>query len=509
MHAINERVGLTGAAVLLCTLGVLPKAIGSDDATPDAARPRNILLIISDDHGQDLGAYGNPVIQTPNLDALAAEGVLFTHAFATTASCSASRSAILTGLHNHRTGQYGHTHDYHHFACFDHIRSLPDLLSEAGYRTAIIGKHHVEPRESFKFETVLPGAGRNDVQMAENCRAFLEDDDDGRPFFLYYATHDPHRGGKTLAIGKQAPIEDTETADNFGNRRTGYEGVRDIAVDPAEVIVPGFLPDNPAARAELVEYYKSVSRLDQGVGRLLDILEKAGHADDTLVVYMSDHGIAFPGAKTTCYEPGLRSPLIVRSPDCKQPGSVNSAMVSWVDITPTLLDFASVAEPTYELQVGTPRLRAKMPKRHGLHGRSFLSILDEADPEGWDEVYASHTFHEIQMYYPMRVVRERRFKLIWNIAHGLPYPFATDLWESATWQTAYQQGPETAYGSRTVREYIHRPKYELFDLEADPLESNNLATDPEYATVLAALQSKVEAFQERTADPWLMKQMYE
>ncbi|MFG0252230.1 MAG: sulfatase-like hydrolase/transferase, partial [Phycisphaerales bacterium JB038] len=207
------------------------------------------------------------MIRPPTLDALAAEGVRFTHAFATTASCSASRSAILTGLHNHRTGQYGHTHDYHHFACYDHIRSLPNLLTEAGYRTAIVGKHHVDPWEHFKFETILPGAGRNDVRMAENCRAFLQDDEDERPFFLYYATHDPHRGGKRLPDGTEAPIEDIETADNFGNRQAGYEGVRDIDFDPEEVIVPGFLPDNPAARAELVEYYKSVSRLDQGVGR--------------------------------------------------------------------------------------------------------------------------------------------------------------------------------------------------------------------------------------------------
>ncbi|MFG0253344.1 MAG: heparan N-sulfatase, partial [Phycisphaerales bacterium JB038] len=94
-------------------------------------------------------------------------------------------------------------------------------------------------------------------------------------------------------------------------------------------------------------------------------------------------------------------------------------------------------------------------------------------------------------------------------AHGLPYPFATDLWESATWQTAYQQGSEALYGPRTVHDYIHRPEYELFDLEADPLEARNLAADPDYAEILAALQAKLESFQRRTADPWAMKQLYE
>jgi N-sulfoglucosamine sulfohydrolase len=113
------------------------------------------------------------------------------------------------------------------------------------------------------------------------------------------------------------------------------------------------------------------------------------------------------------------------------------------------------------------------------------------------------------MYYPMRVVRGRRYKLIWNLAHPLPFPFATDLWESATWQAAYQMGPDARYGPRTVHEYIHRPEYELFDLEVDPLEANNLAEDPAHADVLAEYRAKLKAFQQRTTDPWLMKQMYE
>ena len=494
---------LVGCAFLVG--GVWGQGASGGDATP--AR-QNILVIISDDHGQDLGVYGNPAIRTPNLDSLAGDGVLFTHAFATTASCSASRSVILTGLHNHRTGQYGHTHDYHHFASYDHVRSLPNLLGEAGYRTAIIGKHHVAPVAAFAFETVLPGAGRNVVAMAERTREFLAADDE-RPFFLYFATHDPHRGGKYLPDGSQAPIEDTTIADDFGNPRGGFEGVEEVSFAPSEVIVPEFLPDNAAARAELVEYYRAVSRLDQGVGRLLEILREVGHYDDTLILYLSDHGIAFPGAKTTTYEPGLRSPLIVRRPGSKRRGLVNPAMISWVDITPTLLDFAGVEAPTYDRLVSTPRLRVQMPAKHGLHGRSFLPILEQDDPEGWDEIYASHTFHEIQMYYPMRVVRGRRYKLIWNIAHPLPFPFATDLWESATWQAAYQQGPKAMYGVRTVDAYLHRPKYELYDLEADPLEATNLAEDPEHAAVLAEYEAKLVDFQKRTEDPWLMKQMYE
>ena len=155
---------------------------------------RNIVLFVADDHGQDTGAYGNPVLRTPHLDAFAGEGMLFTHAFATTASCSASRSVLLTGLHNHRNGQYGHVHDFHHFMAFDDILSLPVLLEEAGYRTARAGKYHVAPEAVFRFGETIPGNTRDVVTMVDHARPFLEAESE-RPFFFYIATSDPHRGG--------------------------------------------------------------------------------------------------------------------------------------------------------------------------------------------------------------------------------------------------------------------------------------------------------------------------
>lgn len=471
------------------------------------AQPKHIVVFIADDHGQDTGAYGNPVVQTPHLDALAEEGTRFTHAFATTASCSASRSVILSGLHNHRTGQYGHTHNYHHFASYDYLKSLPVLLQEAGYRTASAGKYHVAPESAYHFEHYFRGHSRNAVQMTAQVRDFIQADDE-QPFFLYMATSDPHRGRPLERAFEEefaAPIND------FGNRPDGFEAIDPVAYDPAEVIVPAWLPDTPATRAELAEYYQSVSRLDQGFGALVALLKESGVYDETLIIYMSDHGIAMPGAKTTVYEPGLRSPLIVRHPDVQQRGLVSDAMISWVDITPTLLDYAGVEEPVYQQHVRNAEVEhyVTLPEEHRLHGRSFLGIIDDVDPRGWDEVYASHTFHEIQMYYPMRVVRDRQYKLIWNIAHGLEYPFASDLWVSATWQHVYQQGPDAMYGVRTVDAYINRPAFELYDIAADPFESTNLAADPAYAEVLATYQAKMRAFQERTSDPWVLKWIYE
>jgi N-sulfoglucosamine sulfohydrolase len=456
--------------------------------------PRNVVLFVADDQGRTAGCYGNAVIKTPHLDALAAQGTRFDYAFCTTASCSPSRSVILTGLHNHATGQYGLEHAVHHFRSFERLRSLPVLLAEAGYRTARIGKYHVAPERVYRFDEALRANARNPVAMAERCREFIAGEgtaeqassgtDPERPFFLYFCTSDPHRSGD---VAEELP----ERPDRFGNKPAGasYPGVEPLRYDPAEVVVPPFLPDTPACRAELAQYYESVSRVDAGLGRLVEVLKETGVYDDTLVIYISDNGVPFPGAKTTVYEPGLRLPCIVRNPYAKKRGVVSEALVSWVDITPTILDFAEV-DPPADVR---------------FHGRSFLPVLEEARPKGWDEVYASHTFHEVTMYYPMRVVRDRRWKLIWNIAHALPFPFASDLWNSATWQATLARGENARYGQRTVTAFLERPEFELYDLERDPHETRNLAGEPEHRTTLEKMQAKLEAFQKRTGDPWILK----
>jgi N-sulfoglucosamine sulfohydrolase len=351
--------------------------------------------------------------------------------------------------------------------------------------------------------------------MAENCREFISEESD-RPFFLYFCVSDPHRGGGTANELPQRP-------DRFGNPAPGksHPGITEVVYDPADVVVPGFLPDTPACRAELAQYYQSISRIDQGVGRLVQVLKDADVWDKTLVIYISDHGIAMPGAKTTLYEGGMFSPLLVRHPDGLGRGIVHRAMVSWVDLTPTILDYAGA------LDAGSGRVKQEVlgripaneirtdPQTTGdtkagdLHGRSFLPILGQADAAGWDTVYASHTFHEIQMYYPMRVVRERQWKLIWNIAHPLPFPFASDLWAAPTWQAQLALGQDAPYGQKTVATYVHRPAFELYDVQNDPHEGRNLADDPQHAETLGRLKAKLKQFQRTTNDPWIMKWDYE
>ena len=256
--------------------------------------------------------------------------------------------------------------------------------------------------------------------------------------------------------------------------------------------MPAFLPDTPVCRAELAQYYQSVSRIDQGVGRLVELLRKTGKLDNTWILFTSDHGIAFPGAKTTTYEPGLRVPLLVRGPGVRAGGHVSDAMISHIDLVPTILDLAGAKAPS-----------------GGLHGRSFIPVLNEKNAAGWDEIHASHTFHEITMYYPMRVVRQGRYKLIWNLAAPLPFPFASDLWEAPTWQDVWKQGPDATYGRRRVRDYVQRATFELYDLETDPDEIKNLAADPAHAARLTAMREKLKAFQKRTSDPWISKWDYE
>jgi N-sulfoglucosamine sulfohydrolase len=489
-------------------------------ATVTAAE-RNIVLIITDDQSPTLGCYGDPAAVTPSLDALAKDGARFVNAYATTASCSASRSAVLSGLHNHKTGQYGHTHHFHKFASFPDVAALalPRVLANEGYRTARIGKYHVAPEAVYRFASVLKADERNPVRMADACRPFITADD-ARPFFLYFATSDPHRGG-----GNDASFPGPLKPDLFGNKpgRAAHAGVQETFFDPALLPIPPFLPDSAECRAELAQYYQSQARIDQGIGRLIAILREAGVYERTLIVFTSDHGMAFPGGKTTVYEGGLKVPLIVRNPYEPNRGVVSQALLSHVDITPSLLDFAGGLDaadnsPRRWVDPRTIWADADAPGRENpnggntyrtYQGRSWLSCLGKTDDPTRSEIHASHTFHEIQMYYPMRALRDRSYKLIWNLAHPLPYPFASDLWSSATWQAQYAQGMDAPFGHRTVGTYVHRPAFELYHLASDPDERHNLADDPAHAEVLKTYQRRLRAFQETMEDPWITKWDYE
>jgi len=464
----------------------------------------NIVLIVADDHGtNDLGCYGNAAVKTPNLDYLASEGIRFTKAHCTSASCSASRSVILTGLYNHANGHFGHQHHYHHFSAFDHVYSLPVYLEElAGYRTGRIGKYHVAPEKVFRFQEVMHANQRNPVAMADSCVAFIQENKNN-PFFLYFCTSDPHRA---------KPINDQPLApDSFGNVKGGHEGVEESYFTTEDVIVPPYLPESGACREELAQYYQSVARVDFGLGKLFSHLKDAGVWDHTVIIYISDNGIAFAGAKTTVYQPGINLPCLIKNADGSHAGEVSDALINWADLTPTILDLAGVLPEANNLmkqRVDDPELNWNNTANASLQGRSFKSVLENVNEAGWDETYASHTFHEITMYYPMKSVITRKYKLIWNIAWQLPYPHASDLWASSTWQVALKNGTGM-YAGRSIDNFTHRSEFELYDLENDPYETRNLAGNEAYADELEALKDKIYAFQERTNDPWILKWKHE
>lgn len=509
----SDRVAVMNFRILLLFLA----AFGT--AHLSSAAEKNVIFFITDDESPTLGCYGDPAAITPSIDSLAADGTLFLNAFATTASCSASRSVVMSGLHNHRNGQYGHAHSFHKFESWRTVvsLSLPRVMANAGYRTAQIGKYHVAPEKVFHFDTYLKGNGRNAVEMADKSEGFITAKSD-KPFFLYFGTSDPHRGG-----GVDETVESELKPNLFGNikNKGEYPGVKEVFYDLDDVPIPHFMTDTRETREELVQYYQSISRVDQGMARLKKILTKADLWDKTMIVFTADHGMAFAGGKTTVYEGGLRVPFIVRNPYEKNRGLKHKGMISHIDITPSLLDFAGGLDAKtngpknpvdgkkfWGKEPGVPSDNLG-PELKSYHGKSWIPILGNPNAEHWDTIFASHTFHEIQMYYPMRVVRDKEFKLIWNIAHGLPYPFASDLWAASSFQAQFRKSLDAPYGQKSVGEYINRPRFEFYKIGDDPTEKNNLASDPEFAKKLAEYQEKLKAFQKKMQDPWIMKWDYE
>ncbi len=446
--------------------------LASAPALTQAHKPeaRSVMVVIGDDHSPVAGCYGNPVVSTPHLDRLARQGTHFTHAFCTTASCSASRSVILTGLQNHSNGQFGHAHDVHNLHTFQWVQSIPRLAKARGLLTGVIGKLHVNPPSVYTFDHVSPGGkqgGPRDVHgMGQRVAEFLQQAA-GRPFYLHVGFTDPHRGGPGA----------------FGNGRD-YPSVTRKVYSPADVVVPPFLPDVPEVRQELAEYYQSTSRLDQGIGFVLDALEKSGRARDTLVIYVGDNGMPFPGAKGSCYDSGLNCPLIVSSPAARRRGLASNALVNFTSILPTAIEWMGIPPPDYPL-----------------HGPSLLPILEQESPAGFDEIFFSHTFHEINNYYPFRGIRARRYKYLRFLYPELEMPLPSDLFASPTWQ-AVRRNRLARMGLRNTSAVMHHHHEELYDLETDPWETTNLAKSPAHAAILKGLRDKVQRFRRQSKDPW-------
>jgi N-sulfoglucosamine sulfohydrolase len=425
----------------------------------------NILLIVSEDNGPELGCYGDPYVQTPVLDKLAAEGVRFEKVYVPQAGCSQSRAAFLTGLYPHQNGQIGlATWKFSMYS--EGTPNLVRSLKKTGYRTGIIGKLHVNPESAFPFDVhKIPSANfaRKDLDAyAEEAGKFIEASVE--PFFLSVNYPDPHRPFLKQVNG----MPDNPFTEN-DVKPLPYMGL-----------------DSPDLRKQMADYYNCMSRLDSLIGDLLKVLEKSGKMDNTLIVYLGDHGADLLRGKRTSYEGGVRIPLIVywRGNSQFQKG-VRSQLVSTIDLMPTFLDVTG-AEPV-----------ANLP------GRSLLPLLLGAEASWRRYLFTEFHLHSAHNFYPQRTVTDGRFKLIQNL---LPnevnpgYDYAVNRF-FPDFETAFSSAPD--HIQRAYQTMRQPPQFELYDLQKDPFEFTNLANQACFAQDLSRLQKELYQWRKSTQDPFL------
>ena len=454
---ITHRISLLFVSAVL-TAPVFSSQVAAEDDRP------NVLLIVSEDNGPELGCYGDPYVRTPVLDKLAAEGVRFEHAYVPQSGCSQSRAAYLTGMYPHQNGQIGlATWKFRMYR--EDTPNIVRSLKQAGYRTGIIGKLHVNPESAFPFDyRRIPSANFGRSELGRYADAALEffTASDG-PFFLSVNYPDAHRPFLAAAGGLPKQL---------------------LAPEDVEPL-PWIGLDSAALREETADYYHCMSRLDWLIGDLLASLARSGKADNTLIVYFGDHGADMLRGKRTSYEGGLRIPLIIRWPGRAKPGQARRELVSTLDLMPTLLD-ATRAKPVA-----------------GLAGRSLIPLLRGETPDWREYLFTEFHTHSAHNYFPQRTVRGPRFKLIRNLMPGEINPG-----HDYTLQRFYPAlSPTMEAAPRHVREAYQAmrqpPEFELYDLEQDPYEFRNLAADPRYSEPLAELKRELAAWRERTNDPLL------
>ena len=461
-------------------LGLAVLATPVTEAAKAASGPGlNILLITADDMNWDSpGCFGGRTPEiTPNIDRLAAQGMRFRHAHVTIAVCTPCRSVLLTGRYPHRNGVEG----------FQRIRpdvpTLPGWLRDAGYRCGIIGKP-LGQQEIFRWsvEYASPNSkaehisGRDPSVYYRFAKDFFQQAaTSGQPFFLMANSHDPHRA-----------FHGSEK-DRRMDKIKGREAVDPSRVyRPDEIDVPGFLPDVLDVRREVAQYYSSVRRCDDTVGAIMRALRESGQDERTLVIFLSDHGMAFPFAKTNCYLNSTRTPWIVRWPGRVKPGTVDSRhFISAIDLMPTVLDGAGVAPP------------------EGMDGFSFLPILGGEPQAGRERVFTQFHLIHGRTPYPMRCVQDAKYGYVFNAWSNGKRQYDAEPLSGLTF-IAMQEAARTdpAIAAR-VRMLQYRTVEEFYDLENDPDALHNLIGDPAYTKEVDRLKGRLRDWMHQTGDPAL------
>ncbi len=419
------------------------------------SRP-NIMLLVAEDAGRHQGCYGYPVAKTPHIDSLAAEGARYTNGFSTAPVCAPSRSALVTSHHAFSMGSH-------------HMRSTllapPRLftqeLRDAGY--------YVNWANKTDFNFTPP------ADFADDTHVWFDDLAEGRlpeqPWLLYHNFSVTHESSMWRDDRLQADWQQNSLQ---ARRET-------TPVDPREVEVPAYVPDTPGVRANLAHYFETLAAQDREIGRALQALEQSGQADQTVVLYLSDHGRGLPREKRWCYDAGIHLPLIIRWPGHLKPGSVQEELVSWVDLAPTLLSIAGVPIPeTYQGRAFLGEQASPHPREHCLAGRDRMD-------EAFDRV---------------RVLRDQRWLYIRNDFPELPYAQRISFMETIDAMEDLRAGRRagTLTDAQALFMAESKPPEELYDCATDPDNLHNLAENPEHADRLAKMRSTLASELERLGD---------
>lgn len=461
---MQRRKLWTASLLVILTTSLAGGRCSSKDTASSSDRP-NILFVIADDcTHRDIGCYGGQAL-TPNIDRLAKEGMQFQRCFQTTAMCSPTRHSIYTGLYPVKSGAYTN-----HTFVYPDVKSIVNDLKPLGYRVALSGKTHINPPSAFPFEySATPKKKKSEdsfIDFDAVEKLFRESKNSGEPFTLFACSNEPH-----------------------GPYTKGKEYRQHYKLQKLN-LRPNFV-DTPATRKEYRNYLAEITFFDAEVGQLLSLLDEYGHRENTLVVVVSEQGSAFPGGKWTCYDKGLQSALIARWPGKIEPASTTDAMVEYVDILPTFVEAAG----------GKPRVE--------LDGRSFLSVLHGKTRTHKSVVYGVQTSRGIfngPPHYAIRSIRNDRFKLVLNLSHD--ETFQNYVVKDAffkEWQRLAESGDEHA--AARVRAHGTRPPVELYDIENDPLEMENIVDDPNHADTIAELREQLKLWMQSQGDRGLDTEM--
>jgi len=424
------------------------------------SRPPNFLFLIGEDAGRALGCYGDPDARTPRLDELAAEGCRFDNAFSTAPVCAPSRAALVTGRYAWSMGNHGMR---------SRLRQAPRLftqaLREAGYFVNWTNK------TDFNFNPPTDFADATDDWNEALAAGRLPD----QPFFLFRnidMTHESTMWPAPFAEGHAGLVVDRLARQD--------QLSAEQRCDPARVNVPPALPDAPEVRADIARFYEALALADQEAGRMLDALERSPYRDNTIVIYLTDHGRGLPREKRWCYDAGVHLSLVIRAPGLIAPGTASEELVSWVDIAPTVLALAGVTGPG-----GGP-------------GRVFLGDKTGA-PRAW--VFAGRDRMD-ECFDRVRAARDREFHYIRNYHPEIPYAQRNAYMERLPSIQVLRDhaAAGTLTGSTAQWMATAKAPEELYQVREDPAQVRNLAGDPAYAPVLARMRSALEAELARFGD---------